>query len=123
MVDETEKQTGIQDVIGIASLMLGNNFIGVPGKPHTATYGTSPASLFFRKHLSITFKRRVLPTLTNKSFSLRGVRIFWVNNLGAFAGRAVPVLGWIIVSRDVSIIAFKSLNHYNMLVRQEDKIW
>jgi hypothetical protein len=123
MVDETEQQLGVQDIVGVAFLLLGHNFIGVPGKPRTATYGTSVTSLFFRKHLSYTFKQRVLPTLTKKSFSLRGIRIFWVNNLGAFAGRAVPVLGWVILTRDVSLISFRTLNHYNTIVREEDKIW
>jgi len=107
----------------VAFVLLGNNFIGVPGKPRTATYGTSVASLFFRQHLSYTFKQRILPTLTKKSFSLRGIGIFWVNNLGAFVGRTVPVLGWAILARDISLISFRTLNHYNTIVREEDKIW
>ncbi|MFT4270837.1 MAG: hypothetical protein QM578_07495 [Pantoea sp.] len=122
-VEETEQQLGVQDIIGVASIILGSNIIAVPGKPKTATPGTSPASLFFRKHLSFNFKTRVLPTLTKKSFSLRGIRFFWVKNLGAFVGRAVPVLGWVILSRDVSLISFRTMNHYNAIARPEDKIW
>ncbi len=37
LVDETEKQLGIQDIAGIAALILGNNIIEIPGKPETAT--------------------------------------------------------------------------------------
>ncbi|CND31090.1 putative phage membrane protein [Yersinia frederiksenii] len=123
LVDETENQLGIKDIIGIAFVILGNNSVDVPGKPNTATKGTSHASLFFRKHLSYKFKKRILPTLTKKSFSLSGVRVFWVNNLGAFAGRAVPVLGWIILATDVATISFKTVSRYNTIARPEDKIW
>ncbi|CCJ78744.1 Putative membrane protein [Cronobacter muytjensii 530] len=54
---------------------------------------------------------------------MRGLKIFWVNNLGAFVGRAVPVLGWIILAKDVSLISYNTVNHYNKLVRKEDRIW
>ena len=123
MIDEAQKQLGIKDIVGFASIILGNNIIDIPGKPITATRGTSPASLFFRKHLSYKFRTRILPTLTKKSFTLRGIKIFWVNNLGAFAGRAVPVLGWSIMAADVAIISFNTVNRFNTIVRSEDKIW
>ncbi|ELY2795987.1 hypothetical protein SNN58_002859 [Cronobacter dublinensis] len=123
MIDEIQKQLGVEDIIGAAFLLLGTNSIEVPGKMSTATKGTSHASLFFRQHLSYKFKKRILPTLTNTSFSMRGLKIFWVNNLGAFVGRAVPVLGWIILAKDVSLISYNTVNHYNKLVRKEDRIW
>jgi len=123
MVDETEKQLGVKDIIGVASIILGDNSIEVPGKPNTATKGTSHASLFFRKHLSYKFQKRILPTLTKKSFSLRRLKIFWVNNLGTFVGRAVPVLGWVILAVDVSMIGYHTVNRFNTIVRPEDKIW
>lgn len=123
LVDETQKQLGVQDIVAVMGLILGKNNIDVPGKPNTATPGTSVASLFFRKHLSYKFQRRILPTLTAKSFSLRGLKIFWVNNLGAFAGRAVPVVGWVILANDVAQISFRTVHRYNLIVRPEDKIW
>ncbi|WP_241608497.1 STM2901 family protein [Rosenbergiella epipactidis] len=123
MIDEAHKQLGIKDIVGLASIILGNNIIEIPGKPITATRGTSPASLFFRKHLSYKFRTRILPTLTKKSFTLRGIKIFWVNNLGAFVGRAVPVLGWSIMAADVAIISFNTVNRFNTIVSSEDKIW
>lgn len=53
-------------MVAVASLILGGNYIAVPGKPLTANPGTSLASLFFRKHLRYTFKRRVfLPSHKN----------------------------------------------------------
>lgn len=122
MIDETLKQLGVKDLVGAASIILGNNIVGIPGKPKTATPGTSPASLFFRKYLSYKFRTRILPTLTKKSFSLRGIKIFWVNNLGAFVGRTVPVLGWVILAVDVSMIGYHTVNRYNTIARPEDRI-
>jgi hypothetical protein len=46
----------------------------------------------------------------------------WVNNLGAFVGRAVPVLGWVILANDVSTIGYRTLRNYNTIARPEDKI-
>lgn len=123
LLDETEKQLGVQDPGAVAAIILGNNSIDVPGKPLTSTPGTSVASLFFRRHLSYKFRKRILPTLTLKSFSMRGLKIFWVNNLGTFIGRAVPVVGWVILANDVAQISFRTVHRYNLIVRQEDKIW
>lgn len=123
LLDETEKQLGVQDIGAVAGIILGNNSIDVPGKPLTSTPGTSVASLFFRRHMSYKFRKRILPTLTLKSFSMRGLKIFWVNNLGTFIGRAVPVVGWVILANDVAQISFRTVHRYNLIVRQEDKIW
>ena len=46
-----------------------------------------------------------------------------VHNLGAFAGRAVPVLCWGIMAADVAIIRFNTVNRFNTIDRSEDKIW
>jgi len=113
----------VQDIVAVANIILGNNNIDVPGKPLTSKPGTLVVSLFFRRHMSYKFRRRILPTLTLKSFSLRGLKIFWVNNLGAFVGRAVPVVGWVILANDVAQISFRTVHRYNMIVRPEDKIW
>lgn len=123
LLDETEKQLGVQDIGAVAGIILGNNSIDVPGKPLTSTPGTSIASLFFRRHMSYKFRKRILPTLTLKSFSMRGLKIFWVNNLGTFIGRAVPVVGWVILANDVAQISFRTVHRYNLIVRPEDKIW
>ncbi|ELW8247481.1 STM2901 family protein [Yersinia enterocolitica] len=123
MIDAVEEQLGVQDMVAVASLILGGNYISVPGKPLTATKGTSPASLFFRKNLRYIFKSRVLPTLTQKSFSLRGIKIFGVNNLGAFVGRAVPVVGWVILANDVAQISIKTATRYNNIARMDDQLW
>ena len=123
LLDETEKQLGVQNIGAVAGIILDNNSIDVPGKPLTSTPGTSIASLFFRRHMSYKFRKRILPTLTLKSFSMRGLKISWVNNLGTFIGRAVPVVGWVILANDVAQISFRTVHRYNLIVRPEDKIW
>lgn len=123
LIEETEKQLGIQDIAGVAALLMEHNGIDVPVKPGSATPGTSYASVYSRKYLSYRFQNRVLPTLTKKSISLNGLKVFLINNMGAFVGRAVPVLGWVILANDVSQISFRTASKYNVLVRNEDKIW
>ena len=49
--------------------------------------------------------------------------LFWVNNLGTFVGRTVHVLGWVILAVDVSMIGYRTVNRFNIIVRPEDKIW
>lgn len=123
LIDETEKQLGVEDIMAVMALILGDNAIDVPGKPANATPGTSHASLFFRKHISYKFKSRVLPTLTRRSFSMRGLQIFWVNHLGTFIGRTIPVVGWVILASDVVAISYRTVQKYNVIARYEDKIW
>ncbi|CAI1507289.1 STM2901 family protein [Serratia ficaria] len=120
-IDAVEEQLGVQDVIGVAALILGDNSVPVSGKPRTATPGTSPASLFFRKHLDIKFKRAFLPTLTKKS--VRHFKVRMVNNLGAFVGRTIPVLGWIILANDVAQITVNATTRYNKIARGDDRLW
>lgn len=72
--------------------------------------------------MSYKFRRRILLTLTLKSLSMRGLKIFWVNNLGTFIGRAVPVVGWVILANDVAKISFRTVHRYNLIVKPEDKI-
>ncbi|HDJ1439051.1 STM2901 family protein [Serratia rubidaea] len=121
MLDTVEEQLGVQDILGVAAIILGDNSIPVSGKPHTATAGTSHASLFFRKYLDIRFKRAILPTLTKKSVKQFKVRM--VNNLGVFVGRAIPVLGWVVLANDIAQITVKVTARYNNIARGEDKLW
>lgn len=45
------------------------------------------------------------------------------NKIGTFVGRAVPVVGWIILAADVSEITWCTLRDYNRIARGGDKIW
>ncbi|WP_034942984.1 STM2901 family protein [Erwinia oleae] len=119
-VTNVEKQLGVQDLAAITALLLGDNSIDVPGKPMTATPGTSYASVFFRRWLNIRLKRNILPTLTKKS--IQHFKFRMVNNLGVFVGRAVPVVGWVVLAKDVSQIVFFTMVEYNRIVSYEHKI-
>ncbi|GLR08496.1 hypothetical protein GCM10007905_12150 [Mixta theicola] len=54
---------------------------------------------------------------------MQGLKIKWTNNLGAFVGRSVPVLGWVILVTDIIMIAHNTIHRYSLLVRPEDKVW
>lgn len=114
-----EQFGGIKDLVAVSSLILGLPIIKTRAKPGTATPGTSIASKYSRQLLDIELPIR-LPTLTNKSIEL--LKPMWVNNLGAFVGRTVPVIGWVILASDVAQIAYKAVSTYNMIARKEDRI-
>ena len=72
MVDETEKQLGVKDIIGVASITLGDNSIEVPGKPNTATKGTSHASFFSQNILAINSRNGSSHTAQKNRFHSEG---------------------------------------------------
>lgn len=45
------------------------------------------------------------------------------NNLGAFVGRIIPVIGWALLASDVAQIVYKTVNVYNTIAREEDRVW
>lgn len=90
------------------------------GKFAGATKGTSVASETARRYLNIELPFR-LPTFTNAS--LKTLKPKFVTNLGAFVGRTVPVLGWLIIASDVTSISLKATINYNRIARGNDKIW
>lgn len=47
----------------------------------------------------------------------------YVNNLGAFVGRTVPVTGWVLLANDFSQITYKTVVTYNRIARVDDKVW
>lgn len=120
-LDEIGEQFGgIMDLGAMALIILGQPIIGTRGKIALTTKGTSIASLASRRYLDHTLPFQ-LPTFTNAS--IRTLKPMYVNNLGAFVGRAVPVVGWVLLASDVALIAFKTTSHYNKIARGNDKIW
>jgi hypothetical protein len=109
-VDKTLDQLGVGDVGAV---------IPTSGKFKGATKGTSVASLAGRHVLNHELKYR-LPTITGSS--LRTLRIAMTRNLGAFVGRTVPVVGWIILANDVVRITWNTVTTYNTIVRPEDRL-
>jgi len=119
-LDAVHEQFGVSDIVAAVGVILGQPTRPTRGKFAGATKGTSIVSETSRRYLNIELPFR-LPTFTNAS--LRTLKPKFVNNLGAFVGRTVPVLGWAVCASDIAIIAFMATTNYNRIARGNDKIW
>lgn len=119
-LDKIDEQYGIHDLVTVSSIILGLPLLETRAKPGAATKGTSIASQYSRRYLDIHLPFR-LPTITNKSIKI--LKPMFVNNLGAFVGRTVPVVGWLILANDFSRITFNTMTTYNRIARGGDKVW
>lgn len=121
ILDEIDDYVGgISNITAVSLILLGQPLIKTRGKPAGATPGTSVASLAARRWLNMELPCS-LPTLTNAS--IKTLKPMMVTNLGAFVGRSVPVLGWVLLTKDVALITLGAINKYNKIVREDDKIW
>ncbi|WP_342303283.1 hypothetical protein AAFM49_13380 [Burkholderia pseudomallei] len=121
-IDETGKELGVDDAVGIAMILAGQRYIPTRGKFAGAVKGTSIASVVSRRMLPYELKQRILPTVTSfKSLIL--MRIKFTRNIGVFVGRAVPGVGWAILASDVAMISYRSVSAYNRMVKPEDRLY
>ncbi|RQV12368.1 hypothetical protein DF018_35825 [Burkholderia cenocepacia] len=120
-IDETCKELGVDDVAAVVAIVAGQNWMPTRAKPFGTTPGTSVASILSRKYLDYDLKKKILPTLTNAS--VKRLKFILVRNIGVFVGRAVPVVGWVIAAKDVTMISIRSVLRYNALVKPEDKVF
>jgi hypothetical protein len=121
VLDETAKETGLDDLASLSMILLGRPVIPTRGKFAGAVKGTSVASVVSRRLLPFEIKHKILPTFTSfKSLFL--LRVKFTKNPGAFVGRAIPGVGWIVLSSDVAIILFRSTVAYNHMVKPEDRL-
>lgn len=120
-LDEACKEFGVDDIAAVSAILAGQNWVPTRAKPFGATPGTSVASILSRIYLNYDLKHKILPTLTNAS--VRRLKFIMVRNLGVFVGRAVPIVGWAITAREVTIISMHSVSRYNMLVKPEDRVF
>nr|WP_254608377.1 hypothetical protein [Burkholderia lata] len=121
-IEETGKELGVDDAVGIAMVLLGQRFIPTRGKFANAVRGTSVASVVSRRMLPYELKHRILPTVTSFT-SLIMLRIKFTQNIGAFVGRAIPGVGWVILATDVSLITYRTVGAYNSMVKPEDRLY
>ncbi|MES2502610.1 MAG: hypothetical protein V4545_08385 [Pseudomonadota bacterium] len=119
-IDMTLKQVGGQDVVAAAAILAGQPLIPVSGKLGGATKGTSVASVTARRLLNYQMPFR-MPSITGKN--ARQLKIAFTKNLGAFVGRAIPGIGWMIMAYDVVQIIRNTLSKFNSLVKPEDRLW
>ncbi len=123
--NEAGKQLGVHDIGALVAIVVGQPIIHTRGKFGGSIRGTSPASVAARKYLNIELKRKILPTITaginnqGKAF----FRVILTKNVGAFVGRAVPVVGWLIIAYDVTNIIINTFRTYNSIVKPEDRIF
>ncbi|CAG2294274.1 MULTISPECIES: STM2901 family protein [Burkholderia] len=123
MVDETMNQLGVDDAVSVGMILLGRSNLPTRAKPIDAIQGTSLASKYSRRvfqKAQFPFGWK-LPTLVGGP--VRNLKIRLVRNIGTFVGRTIPVLGWVILARDISIIAGKTVAHYNRVAREGDRLW
>ncbi|EML1595862.1 hypothetical protein RVY52_000571 [Burkholderia cenocepacia] len=120
-IDETCNELGVDDVAAVVAIVAGQNWMPTRAKPFGTTPGTSVASILSRKYLNYDLKKKILPTLTNAS--VKRLKFILVRNIGVFVGRAVPVVGWVIAAKDVTMISIRSVSRYNALVKPEDKVF
>lgn len=120
-IDETCEEFGVDDISAAAAVLAGQNWIPTRAKPMGATKGTSVASIMGRKYLNYELKRKVLPTVTNRS--IKTLQILMTKNIGKFVGRAVPVVGWVVLAYNAASITRRSIANYNRRVKPEDKVF
>lgn len=109
-LDTAIEHFGVDEISTVGLIILGQPIMNTRRKPGGATKGTSFLSYHLRKKFRDTPGLR-LPTLTNQS--IRHFRWSMVNNIGAFVGRWVPILGIIYMMGDVIYISLKATNKYN----------
>lgn len=122
--ENTANQLGVQDFGAIVSIVAGLNILPVSGKLAGAIPDTSIASKGSRKLFGNTrFPRPIrLPSVIG-GYPPSTLRIKMVSRIGTFVGRAVPVVGWVILASDISQISARTLRDYNRIARGEDKNW
>jgi RHS repeat-associated protein len=117
LIDKAADQFGIKDIAAFGAALSGANILETGAKTGGATPGTSVASKFFRgiEKLNKPLSTR-LPTLTGYPFVGKGMRVVFVNTLGKFLGRAVPILGWGMLLWDAGRTFYRTQVEYNKIV-------
>ncbi|KVN75270.1 hypothetical protein WK60_34040 [Burkholderia ubonensis] len=54
---------------------------------------------------------------------LRGVRMAFTRNLGAWVGRTIPVVGEVFLAVDASMIMLNTVRAYNAIAKPEDRVF
>lgn len=107
--EETAHQLGIEDLGAIVAVVSGLNVSKTRGKFRGNIKDTSYASRGARKIFEKTFPGNVkLPSVVG-GYPPSTMRIILTRKMGTFVGRAVPVVGWIIIAKDITEIAFRSV--------------
>ncbi|REF44518.1 STM2901 family protein [Serratia ficaria] len=122
--EQVAEQLGVDDFGAIVAIVSGLNVSKTRGKFRGNIEDTSYASrgarkVFGKKNFPGNVK---LPSVVG-GYPLSTMRVILTRKMGTFVGRAVPVVGWIILAKDVTEISFKSVTRYNSIARGDDKLW
>lgn len=120
LIDKILDQFAGVDIAAAAAVVAGQPFIPTRAKFAGATKGTSPLSIVTRKVLNQHMPFR-LPMIVGKS--LGTLRITMTNRLGAWIGRSVPIVGWLVLAYDAEEIMRKTVTAYNELAQEGDRLW
>jgi hypothetical protein len=115
---------GVADFGAVIAILSGRNDLTTRTKPRDAIEGTSHASKAARKvfkNAKFPFGKR-LPTWIG-GYTPWTVKRKMVAKIGTFVGRTIPLLGIIIIASDVSQIIYRSVRDYNLIARENDKLW
>lgn len=119
LIDEAEKQLSGIDIFAFATIVGSLNVIYIPGKPNTATKGTSLLSLGLRRMITYRLDKRwrspTWKTLINGQWAR-------TTSLGGLIGRWLPWAGVVITLYDVAIISQQTIWRYNLMVKSGDRI-
>ncbi|WP_233801804.1 STM2901 family protein [Paraburkholderia sp. HP33-1] len=118
-LEEARKELGLTDLAGVAAILLGQADVPVSGKVAGATKGTSVASMVSRRVLPNRVAMR-LPMITG--VGLRGMKIAFTRNLGAWVGRTIPIVGEVFMAAEAFQILRRSITAYNRLVQPADRV-
>ncbi|WP_072627837.1 STM2901 family protein [Serratia marcescens] len=122
--EKTAAQLGVDDFGAIVAIFAGLNISPTREKFRNAIHDTSYASRASRRVFGKTMfpMGLKLPTVIG-GYPPSTIKIRMVRKLGTFVGRAVPVVGWIILAADVTEISFETVTTYNSIARGVDKLW
>lgn len=122
--EEMANQLGVDDFAAIIAIVSGMNILTTRGKFARATPGTSFASRGARKAFgNAKFPwGRELPSIVG-GYPPHKLKVIMTHKISTFVGRAMPVVGWIILANDVTQITFHTVRKYNSIARENDKIW
>ena len=122
--EQFANQLGVDDFASIVAIVSGMNTLSTRGKFAGATPGTSLASKGARKLLRNTkFPWGIeLPTIVG-GYSPGSLKVIMTRKLSTFVGRAIPVVGWVILANDIAQITYHTLSKYNSVAKGDDKIW
>ncbi|WP_313683902.1 STM2901 family protein [Pantoea sp.] len=122
--EQIADQLGVDDFGAIVAIVAGLNIAPTRGKFAGATPGTSYASKGARK----VFGKakfpwgKELPSIVG-GYPPYKLKIIMTHKVCTFVGRAIPVVGWVILSYDLFQITFHTVGKYNSIARGNDKIW